>query len=136
MEVKLNIIGRTGPEGDEVEISTIGQMSKDPFGTYIEYQDESYGNTVSRIGVSGDIVTLSRIGDAVTTMVFEKGKSMQTDFMTPEGSFSVDLTTFEVQTSESEQDFKIKLEYTIGIQGVDSFNTLELVAQKQQEKRI
>ena len=136
MEVKLNIIGKTDPDGDAVEISTVGQMSKDPFGTYIEYKDESYGNTVSRIGVSGDIVTLSRIGDAVSTMVFEKGKSMQTDFITPEGSFTVDLTTFEVQSSESERDFKIKLEYTLGIQGSDSFNTLELTAQKQQEKRI
>lgn len=70
---KLKITGGQAGEKETVELYTNGSVSFDNGTTVIEYDDgESDDNSVNRVIISGDVVTMSRLGAFTQTLIFEK----------------------------------------------------------------
>ena len=133
-EVFLQIRGETDEADSVVEIDTVGFLSEDEYGIYVDYSDDRSGEAFSRIAISGDVVTLNRIGDIVTTMVFEQGKTFHTIVAATEGALELDLVTHSVVTEQTANKILLKLRYSLEAAGMASNHTLQMVAQKKAEE--
>lgn len=131
-KVKLKIVGRA--EGSEsVEMTTEASCYVANDSTYLTYDESESGlsSTQSKIIISDSLVTLSRIGDYASTMVFEEGRASNTVLSTPMGHLEVSVFTNKLKTKISDKSVEVKLEYLLGIDGRDYLNKLTLIATKQ-----
>lgn len=134
-DVKLRIIG-IAEGSDSIEINTVATCIFSNDTTYITYDEHESGmsSTVSKIGISDSLVTLSRIGDYSSTMVFEQGRSSSSFMTTPMGLLEVSVFTNKLKTKINDNGVEVKLEYTLGIEGHDFANKLTVIATKTNNK--
>ncbi len=126
---KLKITGGQAGEKETVELYTNGSVSFDNGTTVIEYDDgESDDNSVNRVIISGDVVTMSRLGAFTQTLIFEKGKSFSTLIPTTVGMLPLSIYSSSVVTDVKDDKTTVNLSYSMDFNGSSSENEMTLEA--------
>lgn len=126
---KLKITGGQAGEKETVELYTNGSVSFDNGTTVIEYDDgESDDNSVNRVIISGDVVTMSRLGAFTQTLIFEKGKSFSTLIPTTVGMLPLSIYSSSVVTDVKNDKTTVNLSYSMDFNGSSSENEMTLEA--------
>lgn len=126
---KLKITGGQAGEKETVELYTNGSVSFDNGTTVIEYDDgESDDNSVNRVIISGDVVTMSRLGAFTQTLIFEKGKSFSTLIPTTAGMLPLSIYSSSVVTDVKDDKTTVNLSYSMDFNGSSSENEMTLEA--------
>ena len=125
----LKITGGQAGEKETVELYTNGSVSFDNGTTVIEYDDgESDDNSVNRVIISGDVVTMSRLGAFTQTLIFEKGKSFSTLIPTTVGMLPLSIYSSSVVTDVKDDKTTVNLSYSMDFNGSSSENEMTLEA--------
>lgn len=132
-EALIKLQGRAeGSEIDIIDFTSIGKVELTDRIVSVEYDESEMSGmegSVSKIVISGDLVTLNRIGEYVSTMSFIEGKETPADIVTPHGQVSLNIFTDKIHVSVTDTNIDLNLNYIFSISGERVRNTLKLSAQ-------
>lgn len=113
-----------------MELRTSGRVLFEENCIWIEYEEDpevtGMDRTLTKIGISSDVITVNRIGEYVSTMVFEQGKDFEYLFNTPFGASQATLHASKVQSSNNEREVKLQLEYSLDFGGAQIENLISV----------
>ena len=116
--------GERGEKTDAVQLICHGQLRKVSGGYMLRYQevqtDDQTGKSVSQdviLTLQTGRVSMTRLGDYGTTMVFVKDRRFEGAYHTPYGDLEMALYAMQVQTSLADDHGNIRLEYQLDMQG-------------------
>ena len=108
-----------GAENETVELVTEGTLIRDGDGEYtISYQESEVTGmegTLTTFQIERGRVTLLRIGEFNSQMVFEQGRRHLSMYDTPYGSLSVGVNTRRMDCRMGEHGGNIEIDYAIEI---------------------
>lgn len=120
--VIISIKGKQSFEGGEdqvVELVTEGVLAKDGEGEYtLSYQESELTGlegTLTTFQVEGPRITLMRVGEYNSQMVFEPGRRHLSMYETPYGALSIGISTRHMRSSLGEHGGDIEIDYSIEI---------------------
>ena len=116
---------RSGAEEDApLRLRCNGQLRETTGGYMLRYQevqsDQDSGQTVSQdviLSIQPGRVTMTRLGEYGTTMVFVKDRRFEGAYHTPFGDLGLALYAMQVQCKLAEDCGSIHLEYQLDMQG-------------------
>ena len=120
-DVVISIKGMQKYEGndpDNVELVTAGRLMKDKAGYTLSYQESEITGlegTLTTIQVEGEQVTLMRMGEFNSQMVFQEGRRHLSMYNTPYGAMSVGVNTRHLLADLSDKGGDIEIDYAIEI---------------------
>ena len=120
-DVVISIKGMQTYEGndpDTVELVTAGRLMKDKAGYTLSYQESEITGlegTLTTIQVEGEQVTLMRMGEFNSQMVFQEGRRHLSMYNTPYGAMSVGVNTRHLLADLSDKGGDIEIDYAIEI---------------------
>ena len=120
-DVVISIKGMQKYEGndpDTVELVTAGRLMKDKAGYTLSYQESEITGlegTLTTIQVEGEQVTLMRMGEFNSQMVFQEGRRHLSMCNTPYGAMSVGVNTRHLLADLSDKGGDIEIDYAIEI---------------------
>lgn len=120
-DVVISIKGMQKYEGndpDTVELVTAGRLTKDKAGYTLSYQESEITGlegTLTTIQVEGEQVTLMRMGEFNSQMVFQEGRRHLSMYNTPYGAMSVGVNTRHLLADLSDKGGDIEIDYAIEI---------------------
>ena len=120
-DVVISIKGMQKYEGndpDTVELVTAGRLMKDTAGYTLSYQESEITGlegTLTTIQVEGEQVTLMRMGEFNSQMVFQEGRRHLSMYNTPYGAMSVGVNTRHLLADLSDKGGDIEIDYAIEI---------------------
>ena len=107
-----------GNDPDTVELVTAGRLMKDKAGYTLSYQESEITGlegTLTTIQVEGEQVTLMRMGEFNSQMVFKEGRRHLSMYNTPYGAMSVGVNTRHLLADLSDKGGDIEIDYAIEI---------------------
>lgn len=121
-----------GETPDSLMFATEGVLTLTEDGYTIEYDEPAeaeLGNSKTSIAVSNGLITMCRVGDVNSTMVFEKNKWHVSDYETAYGTFDMHIKGLDViSLIDTESQGKILIRYDLKITGlIESYNELSIV---------
>lgn len=129
--VLLNITGtqREGDTDERIELITEGRLTQKPEGLFIEYDESELtgidGSTTTLV-FKGDSVTIERNGSLNMQMVFEPGRVFDSNLTTPYGSINLHIFASRVESTLTEKEGRLSLEYELSLGTLSTFNKLDL----------
>ena len=111
----------TDADADTLELMTAGQLEKDSSGYTLTYQESELtglNDTLTTIRVEGPQVTLLRVGEVNTQMIFQEGRRHLSMYETPFGAMSIGINTRRLSASLSDQGGEIIIDYDVEIDNV------------------
>ena len=120
-EVVISIKGMQKYEGalpDVVELVTAGRLARDGTGYTLSYQESELtglDGTLTTIQVDGEQVTLMRVGEFNSQLVFQEGRRHLSVYNTPYGAMSVGVNTRHLLAELSDRGGDIEVDYFIEI---------------------
>lgn len=109
-----------------------GQLRATSSGYMLRYtevqKDEDTGATVAQdviLALQPDRVTMTRLGDYGTTMVFIKDRRFQGAYHTPYGDLELALFATQVNVKTGPEEGSVHLEYQLDMQG--SFAAVQMI---------
>ena len=120
-DVVISIKGMQKYEGndpDTVELVTAGRLMKDKAGYTLSYQESEITGlegTLTTIQVEGEQVTLMRMGEFNSQMVFQEVRRHLSMYNTPYGAMSVGVNTRHLLADLSDKGGDIEIDYAIEI---------------------
>ena len=124
---------QTNPEQEEetIELVTEGRLESDGEAGYtLSYQESEVTGlegTLTTFQIEKDRITLLRLGEFNSQMVFEQGRRHLSMYNTPYGALSVGVTTREMEAHMGERGGKIRIAYDVEIDhAVTGMNTFEI----------
>ena len=106
-------------EDDTIELVTEGQLLPDGDDSYtLSYQESQLtglGGTLTTFQIEPKRVTLLRVGEVNSQMVFEEGRRHLSMYNTPYGALSVGVNTRKMRTQLSDKGGSIEIDYAIEI---------------------
>ena len=120
-EVVISIKGMQKYEGtppDIVELVTEGRLSRDGESYTLSYQESELtglGGTLTTIQVDGAQVTLMRVGEFNSQMVFQEGRRHLSMYNTPYGAMTNGVNTRHLLTELNDQGGAIEVDYAIEV---------------------
>ncbi|MBQ8654376.1 MAG: DUF1934 domain-containing protein [Clostridia bacterium] len=134
--VLVTLSGTSDASGqdDTIRVMTTGQLRKTPAGFMLRYQetqtDEGDGSVMTQdiiLNMQPGRVSMTRLGDYGTTMVFVKDTRFEGKYRTPFGELDMALFATQVQTELSPEKGMVHLKYQLDLQGsFAAMNTLHL----------
>lgn len=127
---KLKIISGITGEKDTLEFYSSGNVSFNNGVTTIEYEDSEKTGLKSKnqVMISSDVVTLNRLGDNASTLVFEKGKSYASEIATPYGVLPLSIFSHKVESAVTDNHAFVNLIYTLDFNGNSTENMITVEA--------
>lgn len=126
---------------EPVKVITTGELKPTPSGGYMlryqESQEDDTGETLTQevlLMMQSGRVTMTRLGDFGTTMVFVKDRRFEGSYRTPYGELAMALYATQVSASLYPDHGSVHLEYQLDVQGsFAAMHTLQLeyVAEEQ-----
>ena len=101
-----------------MELVTAGRLMKDKAGYTLSYQESEITGlegTLTTIQVEGEQVTLMRMGEFNSQMVFQEGRRHLSMYNTPYGAMSVGVNTRHLLADLSDKGGDIEIDYAIEI---------------------
>ncbi|OUN06978.1 hypothetical protein B5G43_06645 [Flavonifractor sp. An92] len=124
---------QTNPEQEEetIELVTEGRLESDGEAGYtLSYQESEVTGlegTLTTFQIEKDRITLLRLGEFNSQMVFEQGRRHLSMYNTPYGALSVGVNTREMEAHMGERGGKIRIAYDVEIDhAVTGMNTFEI----------
>ncbi|OUQ21228.1 hypothetical protein B5E80_16600 [Flavonifractor sp. An135] len=124
---------QTNPEQEEetIELVTEGRLESDgEVGYTLSYQESEVTGlegTLTTFQIEKDRITLLRLGEFNSQMVFEQGRRHLSMYNTPYGALSVGVNTREMEAHMGERGGKIRIAYDVEIDhAVTGMNTFEI----------
>ena len=134
--VLVTLSGTSDASGqdDTIRVMTKGQLRLTPSGYMLRYQetqtDDGDGSVMTQdiiLNMQPGRVSMTRLGDYGTTMVFVKDTRFEGKYRTPFGDLDMALYATQVQTELSPEKGCIRLKYQLELQGsLAGVNTLHL----------
>jgi uncharacterized beta-barrel protein YwiB (DUF1934 family) len=120
--VIISIKGKQSFEGtddDTVELVTEGLLAKEGEGEYtLSYQESEITGlegTLTTFQVEQGRVTLLRVGEVNSQMVFEEGRRHLSMYETPYGALSIGVNTRKMRSSLGDTGGEITIDYALEI---------------------
>ena len=107
-----------GQDSDTIELVTEGRLTRDEGGYTLSYQESELTGlegTLTTIQVEGEQVTLMRVGEVNSQMVFEEGRRHLSMYDTPYGALSVGINTRKMRAELDARGGSIEIDYAIEI---------------------
>jgi len=107
-----------GGEPDAIELVTAGRLEGTDQGYTISYQESEITGlegTLTTFQIEAERVTLMRMGEVNSQMVFEQGRRHLSMYNTPLGAMSVGINTRHLQTDLDDSGGLIEIDYAIEI---------------------
>ena len=120
-EVVISIKGMQQYEGalpDVIELVTEGRLARDGESYTLSYQESELtglDGTLTTIQVDGKQVTLLRVGEFNSQLVFQEGRRHLSVYNTPYGAMSVGVHTRHLLAELSDQGGDIEVDYSIEV---------------------
>ena len=120
-EVVISIKGMQTYEGtppDIIELVTEGRLVRDGSSYTLSYQESELTGlegTLTTIQVDGGQVTLMRVGEFNSQLVFQEGRRHLSMYNTPYGAMSIGVNTRHLMASLTDQGGDIEVDYTIEV---------------------
>ena len=121
---------------DEMELVTSGVLKRDSRGGYtVSYQESELTGlegTLTTIHVDGDEVSLMRVGEFNSQMVFREGRRHLSLYNTPYGAMTIGVHTRHLlaelgdQGGELEVDYSVEVDHTVAGRNVFHISVKEL----------
>ena len=134
--VLVTLSGTSDASGqdDTIRVMTKGQLRQTPSGYMLRYQetqtDEGDGSVMTQdiiLNMQPGRVSMTRLGDYGTTMVFVKDTRFEGKYRTPFGELDMALYATQVQTDLSPEKGSVYLKYQLELQGsLAGMNSLRL----------
>ena len=120
-DVIISIKGTQKYDGGEpgaVELVTAGRLAQDEAGYTLSYQESELTGlegTLTTFQVEPDRVTLLRVGEFNSQMVFQEGRRHLAMYNTPYGSMTIGVNTRHLHADLTERGGDIEIDYAIEI---------------------
>lgn len=134
-KVMMKITGKqfSGTEQDQMEFVTEGELYEKTGGLYIIYEESEISGMPgfrTRLKVTGDKVTMKRIGQGITgtEMEFELEKRYTGNYYTPYGNLEMEILTNRLEnTMTGDGTGSVYIDYSMSLKGlVESRNQLRI----------
>ena len=138
-EVVISIKGMQQYEGalpDAVELVTAGRLARDGTGYTLSYQESELNGTLTTIQVDGEQVTLMRVGEFNSQLVFQEGRRHLSVYNTPYGAMSVGVNTRHLLAELSDRGGDIEVDYFIEIDHALAGRNVFRISVKEAEKGL
>ena len=138
-DVVISIKGMQKYEGndpDTVELVTAGRLMKDKAGYTLSYQESEITGlegTLTTIQVEGEQVTLMRMGEFNSQMVFQEGRRHLSMYNTPYGAMSVGVNTRHLLAELDDHGGNIEIDYCIEVDHAVASRTIFCIQFKEAE---
>ena len=104
---------------EEIELVTAGTMERDgQGGCTISYQESELTGlegTLTTIQVDGEQVTLLRVGEFNSQMVFQEGRRHLSMYNTPYGAMTIGVNTRHLLADLNDQGGDIEVDYSVEV---------------------
>lgn len=103
---------------ESVELVTEGLLCRDHDAYTLSYQESEItglGGTLTTFQIEKDCVTLMRVGEVNSQMVFEEGRRHLSMYDTPYGALSVGINTRKMRAELDARGGSIEIDYAIEI---------------------
>ena len=120
-EVVISIKGMQKYEGmppDVIELVTEGRMARDGASYTLSYQESELTGlegTLTTILVDGEQVTLMRVGEFNSQLVFQEGRRHLSMYNTPYGAMTIGVNTRRLLAELTDQGGDIEVDYAIEV---------------------
>ena len=120
-EVVISIKGMQTYEGtppDIIELVTEGRLVRDGGGYTLSYQESELtglGGTLTTFQVEGGQVTLLRVGEFNSQMVFQEGRRHLSMYNTPYGAMTIGVNTRHLLADLNDQGGDIEVDYSVEV---------------------
>jgi len=107
-----------GVDPDVVELVTEGRMQRLGSGYMISYEESEVtglGSTLTTIQVEGERVTMMRMGDVNSQMVFQEGRRHLSMYNTPYGAMAIGVNTHHLLAEVDDKGGDIEIDYAIEV---------------------
>ena len=105
-------------EPDTIELVTEGRLTRDGSGYTLTYQESELTGlegTLTTIQVDGEQVTLMRVGEFTSQMVFQEGRRHLSMYNTPYGAMAIGVNTRHLLADLTDQGGDIEIDYAIEV---------------------
>ena len=105
-------------EPDVIELVTEGRLTRDGEGYTLSYQESELTGlegTLTTIHVEGEQVTLMRMGEFTSQMVFQEGRRHLSMYNTPYGAMTIGVNTRHLLAELDERGGDIEVDYAIEV---------------------
>ena len=120
-DVVISIKGMQKYEGndpDTVELVTAGRLMKDKAGYTLSYQESEITGlegTLTTFQIEPERVTLLRVGEYNSQMVFQEGRRHMSMYNTPYGAIEIGISTRHLMADLHAQGGNIEIDYAIEV---------------------
>ena len=120
-EVVISIKGMQKYEGalpDVIELGTKGRLARDGEGYTLSYQEcalSGLEGTLTTIQVDGEQVTLMRVGEFNSQLVFQEGRRHLSMYNTPYGAMTIGVNTRHLLARLTDQGGDIEVDYSVEV---------------------
>ena len=141
-EVVISIKGMQQYEGalpDAVELVTAGRLARDGTGYTLSYQESELtglDGTLTTIQVDGEQVTLMRVGEFNSQLVFQEGRRHLSMYNTPYGAMAIGVNTRHLLAKLSDRGGDIEVDYFIEIDHALAGRNVFRISVKEAEKGL
>ena len=120
-EVVISIKGMQKYEGtppDAMELVTKGRLAREGGSYTLSYQESELtglGGTLNTIQVDGEQVTLMRMGEFNSQLVFQEGRRHLSMYNTPYGAMTIGVNTRHLLAELTDQGGDIEVDYSVEV---------------------
>ena len=120
-EVIISIRGMQKYEGalpDVIELVTDGRLARDGESYTLSYQESELTGlegTLTTIQVDGEQVTLMRVGEFNSQLVFQEGRRHFSMYNTPYGAMTIGVNTRHLLAQLTDQGGDIEVDYSVEV---------------------
>ena len=120
-EVVISIKGMQNFEGalpDVIELVTEGRLARDGESYTLSYQESELTGlegTLTTIQVDGEQVTLMRVGEFNSQLVFQEGRRHFSMYNTPYGAMTIGVNTRHLLAQLTDQGGDIEVDYSVEV---------------------
>ena len=107
-----------GQDSDTIELVTEGRLTRDEGGYTLSYQESELTGlegTLTTIQVEGEQVTLMRVGEVNSQMVFQEGRRHLSMYNTPYGAMAIGVNTRHLLAELDDHGGNIEIDYCIEV---------------------
>ena len=141
-EVVISIKGMQQYEGalpDAVELVTAGRLARDGTGYTLSYQESELtglDGTLTTIQVDGEQVTLMRVGEFNSQLVFQEGRRHLSMYNTPYGAMTIGVNTRHLLAELTDQGGDIEVDYAIEVDHALAGRSIFRISVKETEEGL
>ena len=116
---------------EEISETACGRFYEKNDKQYILYKIESDGDRISvMIKIDNDTVIIKRSGSVQSSMEYRIGGKRSFLYRLPYGEIEMELETQQIISSLTPQGGKVKLVYTLSMQGEEYYNDTEITVKR------